>query len=459
MHARDLLTTALDDAGIRFLLALPPPETNLLKVDSPHLAFDLQNHVFKLWNDLLAENPIPPLDATHIRSDAERNQCLERCAIRGRLFLSIAGYFDYLFRSLLAQDQLFNRPLPDCFVTHSLKRFCRDVPDPDVHFPKAEKKSLLLEVNQVLRLKVVSMNYFTARLSLYFRKRLSNTPVDLSNFQPLEAEYHQSVQALHDQVLNSHATPTEIDAIQRLLAGVLAHATEVHKESATWQTEHRPVLFSTIMLDQFAALACRHDALVRRYGAKRIERIFERQLFLVMQSFGLYVIPAEIGESAIDLICISGDSSDRFSFLIEAKTSKAPYSLPKKDSRAIRDYVNGVQSSLSSFPPLSFVLLVGQSGMKRLADRVHALETECGVPVRFLNAEFLAELREQLPGVLPFKAFRTHIVTAPPLISRDIVRAIVEIRNVEQQAHQSFVKMMLSVHRLSAATKRKAIPT
>lgn len=147
--------------------------------------------------------------------------------------------------------------------------------------------------------------------------------------------------------------------------------------------EHNIGPFSAIRLQELSLLANRDKSVMRRYGKKNVERVFETQLalVLVMQSFGLYVVSTRTGQSTVDLVCISASPEERVTFLLEAKTTKATYALPKTDFRALQYYVNTVRRSLSTLPPLSFCLIVGSKASKTLGGKLAALEAEASVPV------------------------------------------------------------------------------
>jgi hypothetical protein len=162
-----------------------------------------------------------------------------------------------------------------------------------------------------------------------------------------------------------------------------------------------------------------------------------------MLSFGLYVVSTRRGHSTIDLICISGAVEERMTILVEAKTSKKPYTFPKKDARALKDYIIDVQRTLTTLPPLSLVLVAGPSASKTVSKRIRFFESEAGVPVRFIAARQLAALREAIPGPLPLRAFFRSALNDDHVLGDDFVGETVKSYHTEQRAHEDFVESVL----------------
>src|SRR5437867_1365392 len=123
-------------------------------------------------------------------------------------------------------------------------------------------------------------------------------------------------------------------------------------------------------------IAARTPEVIQKYGEKNLECVFEMQLALLMQSFGFIVVQTRIGERRVDLIAISSGSYDPITCIVEAKTSRSPYALPVKDERALKEYVQDIRRSLTSLPPLKFVLLVSGAAARSLPARLHRVEAE-----------------------------------------------------------------------------------
>jgi hypothetical protein len=196
-------------------------------------------------------------------------------------------------------------------------------------------------------------------------------------------------------------------------------------------------------INELHLLATRHESVVKKYGAKRVEGQLERVLSLLVQSWGFYVATTSVGERRIDLICLSGDPRGQYSFLIEAKSSGKPYALPVADERAIGEYIHDVRRSLSTLPPLAFVLIVGGAAGPSLGTRLRRLEARHGIPVRFITGGALQRLDTMLPGPAPHGEFRDSIVAAEALVGNDVIGAIASRYKDLQDAHAMMIRTLL----------------
>jgi hypothetical protein len=179
------------------------------------------------------------------------------------------------------------------------------------------------------------------------------------------------------------------------------------------------------------------------YGPKIVEKAFEAQLALLMQSLGFYVIKTRTGERTVDLVCISGDPTAPFTMMLEAKTTKAAYTLPTKDERALIEYVSTVQESLTTSPKLGLVLIVGSAASKTLGSRLRRVETTSGVAVRFCRAQELASLRESILGPLPLVLLKKELLSAPNIVPASFVKDIVHNLNERYAAQEALVRTFL----------------
>jgi hypothetical protein len=183
--------------------------------------------------------------------------------------------------------------------------------------------------------------------------------------------------------------------------------------------------------------------MAKKYGLKRIEKVFEQQLALIVQSFGFYVISTRTGERTVDLICISADPSAHISFLLEAKTSKRPYSLPRDDARALREYIAEVQAGLTTLPPLQFALMIGPSPSTTLDRKLQALEAEVGVPIRFCSAQHFANLRGAIAGPIPLREFAERLILSQRIVSASLPEEIKTRAEQLRSSHETLVRTML----------------
>jgi hypothetical protein len=212
-----------------------------------------------------------------------------------------------------------------------------------------------------------------------------------------------------------------------------------------WSETHKAGPFSSLRLSQLQLLARRSDDALARYGPKEVERVFEQQLALLMQSLGFYVVPARIGEASPDLICMSADSGAQFTILCDAKSSASPYSLPKDDFRALEDYVADARTNLvSAAPSLLLVLIVGGDASNTLAKRLRQLEATIGMPVRFCTAQQLADLRENVPGAIPMSALREALLKASNVLKDPDIQKVVKVATEREEAKAHIVRTFMS---------------
>jgi hypothetical protein len=191
-----------------------------------------------------------------------------------------------------------------------------------------------------------------------------------------------------------------------------------------WSETHESGAFSSLRLPELQLLATRADAVKARYGDRKVEKVFEQQLALLIQSLGFYVVSTRTGESTVDLVCISADPASPFTFLLEAKSSSRPYTLPSDDRRALLQYVEDVKSNLTTSPPLAFVLVVGGAPQRTLKSKIDELEIAANVPVRFCTAQSLANLRENLIGPNPAGIIKKAILRSDKVITDEDLQKV-----------------------------------
>ncbi|MFH9803747.1 hypothetical protein ACH4M0_16075 [Streptomyces albidoflavus] len=211
-----------------------------------------------------------------------------------------------------------------------------------------------------------------------------------------------------------------------------------------WSETHESGAFSSLRLPELQLLATRAHTVKARYGERRVEKVFEQQLALLIQSLGFYVISTRTGESTVDLVCISADPASPFTFLLEAKSSGRPYTLPSDDRRALLQYIEDVKSNLTTSPPLAFVLIVGGAPQKTLAEKMGELELSANVPVRFCTAQSLANLRENLIGPNPAGIIKKAILRSGKVIKDEDLQKVAEEVLSRVKAQEELVRSFLS---------------
>ncbi len=202
---------------------------------------------------------------------------------------------------------------------------------------------------------------------------------------------------------------------------------------------------SALRTGELELIAQRDNSMIKRYGLKGLERAFERQLSILMQSFGYYVVPALVGDRFGDLLCIAPASEDAYTVLLDAKSTAAPYSLPTADQRALREYVHRVKRNLQTLPQLRLVLIVGSAPSQSLENRLRELEIAAHVPVRFCPAQVLARLRGLLPGPVNFEDFLAQALESDPVLTSKTVDELVGRFKERTQSHVDVVRSLLGL--------------
>ena len=193
-----------------------------------------------------------------------------------------------------------------------------------------------------------------------------------------------------------------------------------------------------IGIPELTLISARDKAMEEKYGAKKIERVFEQKLWVIFTALGFTVVAARPGEAVADLLCISERGKrpeHHFSFLVDAKSSRDPYKLPKADQRAIADYARAMPDLKPRVPPLAFVLIVGSGCADTVPQRMRDLEEEIGVPVRFVRADLVALLHQVLAAPVPPQTFLKAVRRSPPELTEEIVE---ELKNAMDAAVSKF---------------------
>jgi hypothetical protein len=285
-------------------------------------------------------------------------------------------------------------------------------------------------------------NYITAMFAGIFGELLRNSNVSHDAIEEMDGIAHSSASKVH-AFAQDLSEPNFVKLSEKLLTTIFQQWDSIYGQ-ASWDHTHKLGPFSAIRLSELAPLANRDARMVAKYGRKRIEKIFEQQLALIVQSFGFYVISTRTGERTVDLICISADPAAQFTFLLEAKTSARPYSLPRDDARALLEYIKEVQTGLTTLPQLNFVLITGPAPSSTLEKKLQALETEASVPIRFCLAHELAQLREVVPGPIPLKDFRERLLQSSRVVPTGFAQAMRSRADELRRSHEALVRAMLT---------------
>jgi hypothetical protein len=216
------------------------------------------------------------------------------------------------------------------------------------------------------------------------------------------------------------------DALSELSASLFSFALDYRAGALKERIERSQAAakdsLSEVSPRELFLLSTRHEIVAEKYGLKRVERVFEQQLTLLFQSLGFTVVPAKPGERGADLLCIA--RAEKFSFLVDAKSTKGSYSFPKTDQRAIKDYVEEFSVELSDLPALAFVLIAGPQAAGTVPGKLKDLEAKTQLPIRFMPVRLIADLRKELPGPVLARSFRDAVLGGDPVLDAAVVHQV-----------------------------------
>lgn len=414
------------------LLALPSPEDSYPKNSRYNTIRDATCEFLRSWKQM-------PLEYDELCKCSESYKCpgcgaeheLSGRDLWCRKFLIVGTYYDFLVRRLISmKDRTKKHDLPPGLNLSAHSQFLEK-------FPR-KAQSLDPPVGHM----IISL-YLSCLIPTYFTGLFR--PIQVPNFPISEFEEgsHNNMHSLHEYSFSA-PHPDLQRCARRLAHGLLDLLKTIYSsEQVVWNKDHKSGPFSALRTPELALLASRDKKLLTRYGTKQVEKVFERQLALLFQSFGFYVVETKSGQKTVDLICISSDPRKTMTILVEAKTSGKPYSLPTKDRRALTEYAKDVKKSLTSMPALEFVLIIGPQPVSTLEGRLNELEAEIQTPVRYITAAKLAAIRECMPGPLPMETLRNDVIRSDTRILKDLDKSILETHQRQQQAHSLFVNTML----------------
>jgi hypothetical protein len=297
------------------------------------------------------------------------------------------------------------------------------------------------ERSNINDIRAFSWNYFCCFKNIYALKLIRSMPMYMDGFYALDRGVHWTLEYLtHNALMAKPGYSKQFS--DTLYMSIMKYLTRTYSDPPVWGKETGPGPFSLINTKELVKIAKREESVKRLYGESKLADIFERQLSLIAQSLGLYVIKGRKGRSSIDLFCISNNLTKNFTFLLEAKTSKNKYNLPAKDGRALVEYVAEAREILRNLPELSFILIVGPTPAKTIEKKICEVESKILLPVRYCEVEHIAKLRERIPGSLPSKPFKEIVLSAPHIIDKDCIDAIISSYYKEQESYTIFINSL-----------------
>ena len=346
-----------------------------------------------------------------------------------RLFLISSAYYDFTVRAALGYKGNRRGSLPKGFNLNVMG-----------DFQKRQHSSISVDI---LSAHVMFSAYLPLMFSAHFTEMFRAMTPQLPQLSTFEHSAHNSLPSL----LQYSRTAPHADlryAASILTEGVLFLLRDTYSEErVAWDNHHIPGPFSAINLRELSLIAKRDARVVKRYGAKQVEKVFEHQLALLFQSLGFYVVSTRLGHRTVDLICISAIDNEPITLLVEAKTSGKPYALPVSDQRALMEYVGDVRKSLNTIPPPCLILLVGQEPAKSMEDRLRSLEAAANTPIRYIRAAELAALRESIPGPIHPNVLRQTFVQSKSRILVNPGKPIAAHERRLHDANRAYVHALL----------------
>jgi hypothetical protein len=422
MKIQDLLNISLDEVGINLLVSLPEPNKSPLAKANLKILLEACKTFRKLWGELVIDQiTLPDIELKNMPKDMIVPTTKEE--IWDSVFMTIFCYYNYSFFLIIGNLQ--HSDLPSGLNHDSIQSFLPHDVD---------------KADDIYYIRILSFDYFMCLTSLYFIPML-RIPNMASGITTMTSLYHDSVLSIFQNCML--LTKTKRVTGFRILNSVLEYAKDTYS-SAPQNKEYKPGIFSLIKTEELTLIASRDSKTVKQYGAKSIEKVFECQLALIMQSFGMYVVSTKIGIRTVDLICISSFPDKPYTFLIEAKTTNKSYSLPRKDFRALKEYVDDVRRTLYTLPPLRFVLISAYKPTKTLDNKLRELQADTGIPFRFISSQQIADLRENIIGLLPPDIFADKVLSSPYILEDDIVSEIEKKYTIMQKAHSDFIEAIFS---------------
>lgn len=421
----ELTSLTLSPSDIVRIFSAPPPPETYAEADTGEIKGAADN-LFALWRQIVVDGVVL-VYPSNPAGDRERESGEKEPERKGDLLWRLGAYWDRVLQAILSKEPRKGGPtIPRCLVLSELSALTPGTKDERPHA-------------SVIAWRLLTQRYLFTLACFHWVGSFRPVQPVRAIVAELEAMAHESIATLTDMMRDG--VPGFLNVARTFMrgAGLAAQRAYATRENAS-VVESGP--FSSIRLDEIVHLAKRAEFVSKKYGVKNVEKVFEQQLALVMQSFGLIVVSTRIGQATVDLVCISADPSERLTFIVEAKTSKNAYALPKKDSRALADYVADIKASLTTLPPLGFVLIVCGETTRTIDAKLTELEGKVSVPVRCMDALALVRLRDGLPGPLPLRAFRSLVQTSPPRMERTFVKTLVSNYESELAAHQQFVESM-----------------
>lgn len=202
--------------------------------------------------------------------------------------------------------------------------------------------------------------------------------------------------------------------------------------------------WASLRPQDFVLLASRNPDLNAFYGTS-LERAFERQLGLLLNSMGWAVVENRPGRRHVDLICLAVDPEPS-TLVVEAKTTSSPrYAFRADEQRALLEHVREVKRTLRPLPPVRLVLLVAPEFKAGAGARLRDCSVALGIPCRGIPARLLVQLRDRHLGPLPFDVVLEVVSKGPDIVTEKEVDAILAIAEAPAASWKSLVESLRTI--------------
>lgn len=299
-------------------LDLPLPEESPLIGATPKVLRRAADNFYRSWIYLVSAKALYLQGEATVPSTGET---LSGKDLWWRLFLVVGTYYDFSIRLLLrtgTRGKQTVHPVPGLGLAKA-DEWVDKVNKGDLEAVRREyilatEGNLPTEEAEPLRSKLLSLfkvgsieeagdailwdmdrtlaaffagTYITALTAAVFGELLRRTDLPLELIEDMDGISHRTAAVVFGGPHLSDGWPPQVLKLsQMLVATVFEQWVRIYDRPDS-DKRHKIGPFSSIRLTELAPLANRDARMSKKYGNKRIEKVFEQQLALIVQSFGL----------------------------------------------------------------------------------------------------------------------------------------------------------------------------
>lgn len=240
--------------------------------------------------------------------------------------------------------------------------------------------------------------------------------------------------------IGSHSEALEHAAFHMRLIAAQKFANALESLSGK-PLDYMPVAGSP-SLGLFEKLASSHPSIHEKFGS-RVPLEMEKQLSHILRALGFLVSSTRPGRRRVDVIAASW-ASPKYTFMVDAKSTKRSYYLPVSDQRAIQEYIAAYRNSSHTQPDLRFALVVSSSPASTLEPKLDNLSAQLGIPVRFISAKNLANIIRGASHPVPASLFLNSILGGPRVLDAEWTEAFVKQSNDQSKSYTDAIEAIYS---------------